>query len=684
MCRCFGAFPSKGSDPTATPPQGLARSFLGAFLYVYQRQATKFFASTFCLRSRIMETDYKYADKSAVRTVRDSTAPWASHTLYAKRVSYIFCGFVILGLIIHLIRLLRAYRPRLSLPLASIPGISFLTAICRMFGYRRFKVLGTWLLQSHYLIIIGAVYIGTIVWCLSMWPYYRTSYAFGSPPLALRSGMMSAAMYPFMFAMALKFNPISLLTGISHAHLQTFHQATCILALIFAIIHTAAFVNSPLREGGMNALKEVWSAHFTTYWSGTVAVFFMLWLCLSSFGVFRKMSYEFFVVQHITSAALFFGFSFVHFENLLNSHIWLWATLGIWLLSIVVRSLMVLFSSNFFCGPRAKVRVLTQVGKEESLDQERPAEFLRLSFETPLRWHAGQHVFVRFPGVYPWQAHPFTCLSIPSASPHLPNKLVLFARVQKGITRQLYDMTAGHGKEHTVKERQAPILEKTSDMSPESGSNSSMDGSVDNSPTKHIFQDKPLPFDQDTREITAYLDGPYSHNYSLGMYEHAVLVAGGSGITFCLPQVSELVRRSVQGDPIITKTVHLIWTIRSYDMIRWIKEELQQLDDLTHRSDVSVQMHVFASREMVAWNEEPMHDFLNVHHGLRADFVSELDQQVSQAMDAQSRTMCILACAPKDLVCTVGNKVSSLNARIAMGGLGTLRDVRFVPELFSF
>ncbi|WFD20904.1 hypothetical protein MCAP1_003159 [Malassezia caprae] len=298
------------------------------------------------------------------------------------------------------------------------------------------------------------------------------------------------------------------------------------------------------------------------------------------------MSYEFFVVQHIASTALFLGFSFVHFEDLLDSHIWLW--------------------------------------------------------------------------------------------------LVMLARVENGITRQLYNKTSGHGKERIAKEVAAPKLEKASVKSPGNSSDSSMGVSVDYSPTKNIFQDKPLAFDQDTQEVTAYLDGPYSHNYGLGMYEHAVLVAAGSGITFCLPHVTELLRHSIQEKQIITKSICLIWTIRSFDMIRWIKEEMQQLDEFVHRSGVEVHMHVYASRELTPLENKHMHDFLYVYHGQRVDFSVALDEQVNKAMEAQSKTMCILACAPKDLVSRVGNKVSSLNASIAMGGLGSLNDVRFVPELFSF
>ncbi|WFD28712.1 hypothetical protein MNAN1_003725 [Malassezia nana] len=212
--------------------------------------------------------------------------------------------------------------------------------------------------------------------------------------------------------------------------------------------------------------------------------------------------------------------------------------------------------------------------------------------------------------------------------------------------------------------------------------------SIDNSfleskPQSHIIEKNNLALDQETREITAYLDGPYSHSYSLGMYEHAVLVAGGTGITFCLPQVMELLQRSVNGDPIITKSVSLIWMIQSFDMIRWIQPEMQQLNGLVQQSGMSIQMHVYAYRETIPY-EENLHDFLQVHHAQRVDIPAAIDTEVSNAIEEKSKTMCIISCGPRHIVALVGNKVSSVNAKIAMGQLATLRDVRFVPELFIF
>lgn len=154
---------------------------------------------------------------------------------------------------------------------------------------------------------------------LELYAYYGDKYNAPSP-LGLRSGLIAVSMFPFMFSMALKFNLISILTGISHAHLQIFHQATSILVLTFILIHVGTMINRPLRIGGMQALKEVWYKLFSRHWSGAVAAFFMLWICLSSFGLIRKMSYEFFVVQHITSVVLFLAICFVHLDKAIDAH----------------------------------------------------------------------------------------------------------------------------------------------------------------------------------------------------------------------------------------------------------------------------------------------------------------------------------------------------------------------------
>ena len=84
------------------------------------------------------------------------------------------------------------------------------------------------------------------------------------------------------------------------------------------------------------------------------------------------MSYEFFVLQHIVCAMVTMGFLFVHYDSLISSHIWLWATVGLWIFSVAGRGLLVLFSSDFFIGPRAHVEVLAEAGVVDPLSKVKP------------------------------------------------------------------------------------------------------------------------------------------------------------------------------------------------------------------------------------------------------------------------------------------------------------------------
>jgi ferric-chelate reductase len=57
-------------------------------------------------------------------------------------------------------------------------------------------------------------------------PYYWPNYTdFGySPPIATRAGYMAIAILPFQVMFATKWNPITILTGVSHERLQVYHR----------------------------------------------------------------------------------------------------------------------------------------------------------------------------------------------------------------------------------------------------------------------------------------------------------------------------------------------------------------------------------------------------------------------------------------------------------------------------
>lgn len=45
-----------------------------------------------------------------------------------------------------------------------------------------------------------------------------------SPPIATRAGFLAIAILPFQVMFATKWNPITILTGVSHERLQVYHR----------------------------------------------------------------------------------------------------------------------------------------------------------------------------------------------------------------------------------------------------------------------------------------------------------------------------------------------------------------------------------------------------------------------------------------------------------------------------
>lgn len=579
-------------------------------------------------------------------------------------------------MLIHGLRLLREYRPRLGLMLAKIPGVTFVTGLSRAVGYYHLRTGPYAWPAGHYVVITASFIIATVCWMFGLTPYYRTHWYVGSPPLATRTGMLAIGMVPFLFSFALKLNPVTLLTGLSHAHLQFYHQWMAVLILFFSLVHAIPFLYQAEAQSGWAGLKYFWWSEPYTLWTGVVSFFIMLWMVASSLKVFRNMSYEFFVLQHIVCVFLFIGFMFAHVDTLLSSHLWLWATVGIWIFSVAGRGLLVLFSSNFFTGPRAKAQVRANVGQSTEDALGKRAQFVRLTVETPLRWSPGQHVYIRFPGVAPLQAHPFTCISLPDENPNMPNRLVLLARVHKGITRKIFDRCIRHGE--TNSGTSSPTLSNVEDTT----------ATLDQLEKGDVYDNEKMSedamLDKHSMSLYALLDGPYGYVYSLGMYENNLLIAAGTGITFILPQLSALLRKSMQGKDVVTKRVRLIWSVQTMSIVHMVKQELMEIGRIVERVPFSVDFEIHATQVKGPVPKEAWSTFVQSTSGARLAMREIVKSEIDKAMDMNSSTMSVSVCATKNGVHTVANTVAEANAKLAVGKLGSLRDLRLVPELFSF
>jgi hypothetical protein len=87
-------------------------------------------------------------------------------------------------------------------------------------------------------------------------PLFWQSIEYGSPPVAVRSGMMAVALLPWVVAMAMKANIVSVITGIGHERLNVLHRWGAYLMLLLSLIHTIPFYMTPITHARGHAAFE--------------------------------------------------------------------------------------------------------------------------------------------------------------------------------------------------------------------------------------------------------------------------------------------------------------------------------------------------------------------------------------------------------------------------------------------
>lgn len=107
-------------------------------------------------------------------------------------------------------------------------------------------------------ILLALFILYTLLLTFLVRPYYRQHRGYGSPPLAIRAGLMSVALIPWTVALAGKANFISFLTGIGHERLNVLHRWLAWVCAGLAVVHTIPFLVAPVRDGGWQALRKAY------------------------------------------------------------------------------------------------------------------------------------------------------------------------------------------------------------------------------------------------------------------------------------------------------------------------------------------------------------------------------------------------------------------------------------------
>jgi predicted ferric reductase len=239
---------------------------------------------------------------------------------------------------------------------------------------------------------------------------------------------------------------------------------------------------------------------------GSVAAL-VIWL--SSFALARRYFYELFLFLHITMSIIFIVASYYHWPRLGE---WCWIGLVIWAFDRVLAALRMFVVNKAWLMPLSSRREEHSACTVELVDPD----VVRLTVKRPLlKWAPGQHAFITMPGValMRYEQHPMTIGNVPDES----GNVVFIIRGQTGFTRRLINRCKS---------------------------------------TK-------------TTDINCYLEGPYGISHGFNQYDSAILVSGGTGITYALSHFLDIIKQSRNENTAVSHA-RMVWNVRDAAHVSWI------------------------------------------------------------------------------------------------------------------
>lgn len=271
----------------------------------------------------------------------------------------------------------------------------------------------------------------------------------------------------------------------------------------------------------------------------------MFLLCILSLPMIRHRIYESFYYSHIILAIIYLGLLFWHAGDVLDSWTYLWATLALWLCSWIARAL-------WFTQP-TNIKNKCLVSSSATLTQL-PGQMIRIEILAPrgFGFSSAQHCFLRFPSISCLDNHPFTITSAPIPSTRdfygrkYQQNLVFLARSHQGFTKKVANYCAA----------------------------------------------------QPDREVSAWIEGPYGgvHRPIERLYDTIILVAGGTGITACLPWLEYITSKA---EKIRCRHLVLIWVMKEQNHVKWVEPMLEMVFTRS-RSPVLVRTRFFVTSNTAA------------------------------------------------------------------------------------
>ena len=371
-----------------------------------------------------------------------------------------------------------------------------------------------------------------------------------------RSGILATVNMIPLILLAGRNNPAISLLNVSFDTYNLLHRWIGRIVVVEAIVHTVAWGANCVQAKGMGGVGQSIREDPFLQW-GIVGTLAMAIILVQSPSVIRHAFYETFLHLHQALAFAAILGVYIHLEIAkLPALPYIRAVVGLWASERLLRLLRLGY-----------LNLSRKHGCTNVVVEALQGEACRVTFNLPrhVTVRPGSHVYAYLPRVSLWMSHPFSVAwtNVDSEPPTGAETLLPVSPTSPSSLEKQITLALQKSKEPTsislVMVARTGMTRKIYDMARAS------EGGM-------------------TR-ISGYVEGPYAGHDSLKSYGTVVLFAGGAGITHHLVQIRHLIAAS-QAGTVATRKIVLVWSVRSVEMLSWVRPWMDEILQMEGRRDV--------------------------------------------------------------------------------------------------
>ncbi|KAG8950754.1 hypothetical protein FRC04_007173 [Tulasnella sp. 424] len=448
-----------------------------------------------------------------------------------------------------------------------------------------------------------------------------------------RAGWIATGQYPLIFALGAKNNVVGFLLGVGYEKLNAWHRWVGKTMFVGSMAHVVGYLVRWTVSGRL-VLGSKRQPHGWAAFAG------LCLLCIISIPPIRKYSYGMFWHTHWMGYVMMIVAMVWHAEEG-----WKWSVAAS--VIIIFDQICRVFKTSF---TYATITAVPELG------------CTRVEVPHLTRgWRAGQHVRLRTVSTVmgpfdAFEAHPMTIATVSESAGR--EGLVFYVKKAGDWSNRLYEAAKGPEK----------VLE----------------GEASEKGIENIAEQ--------SAKMRMVIEGPYGgpgHDV-LSSFSSAFIVAGGSGITFGLSSVDEIIREAEKGLA-KTRMIEFIWVIQDPSSLLHMMLVLQTfLDRVARLPTLGIKIDVFYTRAMPGNISHTLNNGINLPENVTLspgrpkldvmlDHFVDITRQLPEGTEGLRGTV-VGCCGPASLCQSVKRAELSIKGkkREAVGG------IEVVEELFNW